>query len=182
MKKSQRLSLAICIVVSLVFLCAGLFIGSYKGWKSEYQALHDILAEGGSVEELLSYQGADASNLLVVAKRHLSKGIDAVKNLEQTRDALVYSSSLDARHEAYLKLSDQVKEIAVLLSASNSFQNSPRDQVYLSTLEKDLAYLGALLQASGYNQAAQDYNQRMNAAVSGKIARLLGVKPAPVFR
>lgn len=182
MKKSKRFTLTICILVGIAFFCAGIFLGSYKGWKKESQALHTISADKNNVGQLLAYQGADVSNLLVVARRHLNADDASIAALQKTKDLLIYNTALEQQYEAFVLLPGQVNDIVALLKATDSFNNSQRDQAYLSTLEKDLAYLTATIKSSGYNQAAEIFNNRFSVSLSGRIARMLGINPAPVFR
>lgn len=179
MKKVSTATL--CIFLGLVLFLGGIFLGAYKGWNQEYQVLQTIAAQPNDLDQALAYQQADISNLLVIAGRHLPKDEAHFTALYKSRQQLLKSLSLREQKKVIDQLPGQVEALAELLKQTPSFLNSQRDQIYLSTLEKDLSSLRFSAQASLYNQAAQSFNQRLSRSFTGKIASLFGVGQAPIF-
>ena len=76
---------ALCIFLGLMLFWGGIFLGAYKGWSREYQALQTIAAQPGDLDQVLIYYQGDISNLLVVAKRHLPKDEDHLMALSNNQ-------------------------------------------------------------------------------------------------
>ncbi len=181
MKKKKNFKFVLCILVALVLFIGGIFIGAYKGWKEEFQKLEIIAQEKGNLKEALGIYLADVNNLLVVAHRHLPKEEKTLTSLEGGKKLLSKSSSLKEDKEAFQQLPSQVTALSQKLKQSPTFANSQRDQIYLSTLEKDLSFLQYSAQTSTYNIAAADFNQRISHSFSGQIALRLGLSLVPIF-
>ena len=181
MKKKKSFTSLLCILAALVLFVGGIFIGAYRGWQQEYQKLEDIAEEKGNLNEALGFYHADISNLLVVANRHLPKDDELLISLNKNKALLIKPTSLKEQKESFHLLPVQIESLKQKLRETSSFVNSQRDQVYISTLEKDLSFLQYSAQTSTYNIAAEDFNQRISHSFSGRIALKLGLYLVPVF-
>lgn len=180
MKKS--LPLGLCILISLALVLFGLGFGTVKGYTADRAQVTELLGGENGLTDVLGYRGADGHNLSVVARRHL---IDDADVAELSRMASVLTDetqSLSARKAENDRLDAAVEAVKTKLEAASTYQQSQRDQKYMAMLEGDLKNLSAADKGSLYNQAAQDFNNQLNAPVSGWIAKLLGVKPCELYQ
>jgi len=180
MKKS--LPISVCILISLALVLFGLCFGTVKGYNADREQVTALLRGDNGLLDVLGFRGADGHNLCVVARRHLT---DSPEVEELSRIATVLTDDTQPLSEK--KLENSCLDAAVLavkaeLGGSESYLQSQRDQKYMAMLEGDLKNLSAADKGSLYNQAAQDFNQQLDAPVSGWIARLLGVKPCELYQ
>ncbi|NLB91426.1 MAG: hypothetical protein GX786_09460 [Clostridiales bacterium] len=171
----------LCLCMGVLLFLGGIGFGAYRGWQQEYETLMALSQEEQGLDQFLLYLGADASNLLAVAHRHLPDTDPQVSALQQSAQILLFAS-VEAKLPAFSLLSDQAYALQEQLKQQDSFQQSQRDQVYLSTLLRDIATLKELAYASAYNHAAKDYNQRMESSFTGKLSKALGGKKALLFQ
>ena len=71
--------------------------------------------------------------------------------------------------------------MAAKLKQTQSFQESERDRKYLDMLTADMQNLSKSAMVTTYNEAAVDFNSRLETPVIGALAKLLGVKPCELY-
>lgn len=180
MKKS--LPLGLCILISLALVLFGLGFGTVKGYTADRAQVTELLGGENGLMDVLGYRGADGHNLCVVARRHLTDDQD-VAELSRMASVLTDDTQpLAAKKAENDRLDAAVQTVKTKLEATATYQQSQRDQKYMAMLEGDLKNLSAADKGSLYNQAAQDFNNQLNAPVSGWIASLLGVKPCELYQ
>ncbi len=180
MKKS--LPISVCILISLALVVFGLCFGTVRGYNADREQVTALLGGDNGLMDVLSFRGADGHNLCVVARRHLTASPEVD---ELSRIATILTDDTQPLSEK--KLENESLDAAVLavkaeLGGSESYLQSQRDQKYVAMLEGDLKNLSAADKGSLYNQAAQQFNEKLNAPVSGWIAGLLGVKPCELYQ
>lgn len=174
-----KLSTALCVMLCALLLILALAVGAVRGWAQEREeAARDAdYALLVSAEERMADFAMDAANLAVVAQRHLPKGHPDVQALQDAFTA--YKRLSDQGVEAAMPVLREAAEAAARLSVSlpqlESVRQSARDTAYVSTLCAALASAPDVTSAtqSHYEQ----FNQRMEASFTGRLAMLLGVKP-----
>lgn len=171
----------LCILITIVLVTGGLAYGTWSGYREDRAAVEELLTMENGLMDVLGYRAADGINLCTVARRHLPAQDEDLLTLEncsrqQLQTAEVRASaSLDyAVAEAFAALSAKLKE-------TTSFQQSQRDQRYLDMLTADLNSLHASSAVKAYNSAAVEFNQKLDAPVSGDLARLLGIEKCPLY-
>ena len=176
-----RLSIGVCVLISLVLVLVGLGYGTYGGYVGDRQQVADLLEGENGLAGVLSYRGADGLNLCVVAQRHLP-GDGDVAALRATAQKLANGKGDMAELSSWNgELDAQVSAVRQKLTDSDSFRQSERDQRYLAMLESDLSSLNQSDLAATYNEAAEKFNHRLNDTLMGGLARLLGVKPCELY-
>lgn len=172
-----RLSIGVCVLISLVLVLVGLAYGTYGGFVDDRAQAVELLEGENGLAGVLSYRGADGLNLCAVAQRHLA-GDGDVEALRALARKLADGQGDMAEKTAWNNEMDAlVGAIRQKLVDSDSFRASERDQRYLAMLESDLTSLSQSDLKNTYNQAADKFNARLSDTLMGKLARLLGVKP-----
>lgn len=170
----NTLSTILCVLLAVVMAAAGIGIGAVRGWNGERQAALNALSGDGDLAEALQVRAMDAANLAVVAGRHLTDDAD-VAALQNAYHTIVSGASADKLAQADAAISIAAANLAARLPELSSVKASTRDQVYISTLTRTLVQQTG--SASTYAAAIDDYNQRLNRSLTGKLAMLLGVQP-----
>ncbi len=180
MKKT--FSTAFYFLLCAVLVVFGVFFGAYRGWHSEAKRVEAIYNQPNGLNTMLIYCANDGANLEKVALRHLSKDDALLKALKEYRaGAADEKATLHARFLANESLNDTASALAQTLLALPSVQASQRDTGYIHSILRDMENLVGSGAIDEYNLAARDMNQRLNRSLSGGVAKLLFVKPAPVF-
>lgn len=173
-----NLSTILSAVVCFVLIAAAVSIGAVRGWSSDRNEVLSALTADGGMHELLETRAMDAANLAVVAARHLP-GAD--EDLAALRSASTLMLSGTAAPDQLMLADDTVTDVALRfadeLPALASVQASKRDKAYVSILTGTLGKKTGL--SHNYELMVQDFNQRLNASLTGKLAMLLGVSPLP---
>ncbi len=171
-----------CLLIALALVLGSLAWGARKGWQAEAQNHTNLYEQESGLKSSLALRAADASNLLKVAERHLSKQDSQFQAVASARDVLKDERiALPERCRANQTLSLAVDALTQALQAKSSFQESVRDQNYLMSLSQSLLSYNQSGAAQAYNNAAEDYNQRKRNSLSGIVAGYLGIEDAPLF-
>ena len=178
----NKLPTALCVVIAVALVVFGLLYGTWSGYREDRARVDELLTMENGLLDVLSYRAADGINLSAVAKRHLPAADEDLIALErygrelQQAAEVRASTSLDhAVAEAFTAVSAKLKENA-------SFQQSQRDQRYLDMLTADFNSLLASDVVTLYNQAAAEFNTRLDAPLSGDLAMLLGIEKCPLYQ
>lgn len=171
-----RLSTILSIIACLA-LCAGaLCVGAYRGWSAERDSALAALTAGGEMRTQLENRGMDAANLAVVAARHLAADDAELTALRKASSTLL-SGTEDA--EIILQADAVITDVALRFSqelpALPSVQQSSRDKTYVTMLTSLLGKKSGLTHT--YTLLVEDYNQRLESSLTGRLAMLLGVSP-----
>lgn len=180
MKDSVRVCIALALTLCLV--AGGVVIGARRGWTSQQADVNALRDGTGGLTEILAYQAADASNLLVVARRHMNAKDPLLVAMEGARDTLASATaSVTAKQAAGGELLHLAASLSEALHATPSFNESTRDQNYLVSLLRDLHMLAASVSITEYNKAADAYNTDMANSFSGRVAMTAGISPIPLY-
>lgn len=175
-KKSNAV---LSFLLMLVLLAASISIGAYKGW-SEKKA--EVEQSMGSLFEMLIARREIGSNILSVAKRHLDSDDEMMKSLQKDIADLAKNSSFSDLAKANERFDHDAAALLSHLSSQPSIQTDDRDLMYIEQmLPQALEKSARMTEQAEYNQQALTFNQDMNKSYSGRIAQLLGVKPAEQF-
>jgi hypothetical protein len=178
-----KLSIGVCILISLALVLFGLIFGTLSGFNDDRKQVMALLDGEGGLMDALQFRGADGLNLSVVARRHLSAGDADVLALENAAKKLRESQTpLSTMKEQDGRLAAAVERVAEKLTGAPSFQASPRDKSYLDMLRADLQKLSASPVIATYNQAAADFNKQLGSKTGGALARLLGMQPCELYQ
>ena len=179
MKKKLPIGLSIVIVLALVAF--GLLYGTWAGFKEDFEDVQSILTMENGLMDVLGYRAADGFNLCAVASRHLSADAAELSALRAAAEALRDAKDLNACKAADDALSQSAAAISARLQETQSFQLSQRDQSYLAMLTADLDNLSTSAAVNTYNDAASDFNRKLNAPLSGALGKLLGMEACPLY-
>lgn len=176
-----RLSIGVCVLISLVLVLVGLGYGTYGGFVNDRKLATDLLESDSGFKGVVAYRGADGLNLCVVAERHLTADSDVAALRQLSRKLSDGKDDMEKTTAWNQELDGLVSAVSQKLRQSPSFQQSTRDQRYLSMLENDFASLSKSSVIETYNSAAQDFNNSLTGTPMGKLAMLLGVKPCEIY-
>ena len=170
------LTTALAVLTAIVLTVGAVCLGAVNGWRSEREkALMPGKANAG-IMELLDIRAMDAANLAVVASRHLPEDDKQLLLLKEAQSVLKKGSGSVQELAAMDELiTDIAADFSKTLPELASVKASQRDQVYITMLTRTLAEGQSA--AALFRSAADDFNTRLNANLTGKLAMLLGVAP-----
>ncbi|MBR6185298.1 MAG: LemA family protein [Clostridia bacterium] len=176
----MKLRTGMAFALMLLLIAGSVVFGAYKGWSKEKAPVEETLA---GLESMLQTRVESAYNVLAVAKRHVPQTDEAYKKVDEDRARLEKASStLEEKAAANEDLARDAAALLEILKNTDSVQADARDKMYVeSYLPQMLAQSEEKTVGAAYNQAAAEFNERINNSFSGWIARLLGVKPAQEF-
>ena len=177
----MKLKTGWAVAIMVILIVGSVVYGAFRGWTDE-RALVNETREG--LESMLQTRVESAYNVLAVAKRHVPEDDEAYLRVVRDRNALE-SANDDLGQKAQANDALTVDAAALLdkLSQLDSVKNDSRDNMYVTSyLPQMLAQSEQKTAGAAYNQAAADFNGRMNKTFSGWLARtMLGIKPAAEF-
>ena len=176
-----KLPTGISVLIALVLVAFGLLYGTWSGYRADRAEVTALLERENGLMDVLDYRAADGFNLCVVARRHLNPGDEALTALESAANALRSESDLAQRCAADKALASAVEAVSAKLGAVASFQQSTRDQNYLTMLTSDLNNLSSSAAVAAYNREAQAFNQELSESPVGALAKLLGMEICPLY-
>lgn len=171
----NTLTTILSILCAVVLAAGAVCLGAYRGWSGERDEVLGLIGQDGELAQQLSDRAMDAANLAVVASRHLPEEDESLCALRACRDVLMTSADASALAQADDQLTQLAASLRETLPALASVQASQRDQVYVSTLTRALS--GGTSLSQTYAGKAADFNQRLGASLTGKLAALLGIEP-----
>lgn len=173
---STVMSIVICIVLVAGAVC----IGAVKGWSSDRDAVLRAPTLDGEMSALLQIRAMDAANLCVVAARHVPADDADLLALRQASELLLRGNPAQPM-QADNVITEVAQRFAQRLPAMSSVAASKRDKAYVKTLTDTLCAETSL--SHNYALLVEDFNHRLSAEMTGRLAMALGVKPiesAPV--
>ncbi len=171
-----------CLLVAVVLVLGSVAFGASKGWKKEAQELDAMYVRENGLKALLELRAADAGNLLVVARRHLTRQDQRILDVEAARKVLLGNVPLPEKYAANQALTGAVEVLSNALEAEPSLKADAKDWNYVVSLTKALEVYADNDAVAAYNEAVSSYNQRMSGSISGWIAsQLMGVSAAQPF-
>ena len=176
-----KLPIGVCVLISLALVVFGLVFGTVSGFADERRQVTALLEGENGLMDVLSYRGADGLNLCVVADRHLPGNADVEALRQVSRKLNAGDETLEEQKKDTEKLSVLFAKVMEQLRASDSFQQSERDQRYAAMLESDWKNLTENALFDTYNSAAEDFNRKLTTTPVGKLAGLLGVNPCELY-
>ena len=182
----MKLKTGWAIAIMVILIVGGVVFGAYRGWTDERALVNETRA---GLESMLQTRVESAYNVLAVAKRYEAQMDSQTgeyyqnvkKELAALENASVQLSEKAAANEA---LTVDANALLDKLALLETVKNDSRDNMYVTSyLPQMLAQSEQKTAGAAYNQAAADFNSRMNGTFSGWLARtMLGVKLAEEFK
>lgn len=176
----MKLKTGTAVVIMVVLVIGSVLFGAYKGWTEE-KAHVDATYAG--LESMLQTRVETAYNILTVARRHLPDTDEAVQRVAMDLSQLDSPyAALPRKAEASEALTADAAALLKALGQLPTVQGDSRDLMYVNNyLPQMLAESEAKTEGAAYNQAAAEFNGRINRTFSGFLAKLMGIHPAEVF-
>jgi len=178
----------ICIILMVVLIAGGLFIGGMKGLNGLYGDVEEIFfvgidKDGICVANDMSERVSAATNMVTIARKYEStmsasgrQAIEYVNNaagsLESALSSASISGAVDANKLLDLAVSDLYREMGVL-------GLSGKDEDYRQNLYADFNSRNDTISHDPYNQYAQEYMKSLGGFPASLIASLMPVCEAP---
>ncbi|MBR5546478.1 MAG: hypothetical protein IKU70_05815 [Clostridia bacterium] len=178
----NKLPTALCALIAAALVAFGLLYGTWSGYREDRARVDELLTMENGLLDVLSYRAADGLNLSVVAKRHLPAADEDLLALEQYGRKLQQAAEVRAFTSLDHAVAEAFEAVSARLKENASFQQSQRDQRYLDMLTADFNSLRASDVVAAYNQAAEEFNNRLDAPLSGDLATLLGIEKCPLYQ
>ena len=182
----MKLKTGWAIAIMVILVVGSVVFGAYRGWTDERALVNETYA---GLESMLQTRVESAYNVLAVAKRHLPEDDEAYKRVVRDRNDLEGGSNpawdnLSQKATANEALTRDAAALLDKLAQTDSVKKDDRDLMYVTSyLPQMLAQSEEMTAGAAYNQAAAEFNGRMNKSFSGWLARtLLGIKPADEFK
>lgn len=176
----QKKSHSLFVVLLMIGMIIGAVCwGAVKNWSHERSVVE---SKSVSLTAMLEARVEVAYNILTVAKRHMTSDNALIKAVEKDRNVLEGDGTLREKAIANERFTGNASALLSALEAVESVKNDSRDSMYVSQL-----LLQALIQSqertaqAEYNQAASDFNDRLDSSFSGKLARFLGTSRSEEF-
>ena len=169
--------LALCVVFALVFGC----FRSVSGLRTQAEQIFFSGAggDGIGVASDLSARRDAALNLVTVARRYLDPQDEEVTALEAAAMALDGADTIGEKARRNRELDRAAFALGDRLSR---LELSQQDENYRAGLLAELSSRNATISHDPYNDAAQKYNEALNALPAGFFGKLLGLAPLELFR
>ncbi len=182
----MKMKTGMAIAIMVILVAGSVVYGAYRGWSDERAHVNETYT---GLENMLQTRVESAYNVLAVAKRYEGQ-MDGqtgeyYQNVKKELAALESASApLSEKAAANEALTVDANALLDKLALMDSVKNDSRDNMYVTSyLPQILAQSEQKTAGAAYNQAAADFNGRMNKTFSGWLARiLLGVKPAAEFK
>lgn len=169
-------------ILMLLMLVVAVFIGAYRGWIGEKIRVEQTAAD---LNVMIKTRAESAYNLMTVAKRHLPANDEAIQAVYACWAVLADESSQHSLSEKAVssqQLTQSAQALLNKLAGLDSVKQDSRDNMYVQDLLPQMLKESAQITAGAiYNQAAAQFNRELRDSYTGKLAMLLGVKPAQEF-
>ena len=175
----------ICVLIMLVLITGGFWLGGYKGLSGLYSDVESVFftgedGDGICIENDLTERVNAAENMVTIARKYNS-GSDEVKALS---DAAAQMSSLSQNKNIAARM-DENKKLATAMSAlyreMADYSLSERDERYRQSLYADFNSRGDTISHDPYNSHAQEYNEVLSAFPANIMAAVTPVEEAVIF-
>lgn len=178
----NKLPTALCVLIAAALVAFGLLYGTWSGYREDRVRVDELLTMENGLLDVLSYRAADGINLSAVARRHLPAADEELLALERYGRELQLAAEVRASTSLDHAVAEAFAAVSAKLQQTASFQQSQRDQRYLDMLTADFNSLRTSDVVTAYNQAAADFNTRLDAPLSGDLAMLLGIEKCPLYQ
>ena len=182
----MKLKTGWAIAIMVILIVGSVVFGAYRGWTDERALVNETRA---GLDSMLQTRVESAYNVLAVAKRHVPETDEAYQRVAQDLKDLE-SSQRESETQAMARkakandaLTADAAALLDKLSQMDTVKSDSRDNMDVNSyLPQMLAQSEQKTAGAAYNQAAADFNGRMNKTFSGWLARtMLGIKPAAEF-
>ena len=181
----MKLKTGWAIAIMVILIAGSVVYGAYRGWTDERARVDETYT---GLESMLQTRIESAYNVLAVAKRHVPESDEAYLRVQKDLFGLEGGSNpawneLAQQAEANDALTRDAAALLANLSQLDSVKNDERDLMYVTSyLPQMLAQSEEKTAGAVYNQAAAEFNTRIEGTFSGWVARnLLGFKLAKEF-
>ena len=178
----NKLPTALCALIAAALVVFGLLYGTWSGYREDRVRVNELLTMENGLLDVLSYRAADGINLSAVARRHLPAADEDLLALERYGRELQLAAEVRASTSLDHAVAEAFAAVSAKLQQTTSFQQSQRDQRYLDMLKADFNSLRTSDVVTAYNQAAAEFNTRLDAPLSGDLAMLLGIEKCPLYQ
>lgn len=169
----------LAFIVMLILIVGAFAIGSYRVYLDERMQVELAL---GSLGDVLVSRIEMGHNLLTVARRHLKPDDPLLRAVIKDMDVLEEADTLHEIAQANEQLSKDSKALLDHLQSVASVIQDDRDYRYVTgLLPRGFEQSAQWADARQYNEAAAEFNKRLNTTLNGRVAKLLGVDEAERF-
>lgn len=170
----------ICLVLMIVLIAAGTWIGGYKGLNSMYSRAENVFftgerGDGICIANDLAERSTAAVNLVTIASNY-----SGVQNETQAVSAASSELAAALNHSDIAVLAEKNQKLdtamTALYNALGESQLSAQHEKYRQSLYADFNSRSDTISHDPYNQYAQDYNQALKGFPASFLA---AITPAP---
>ena len=176
---------AVSIVLMVVLIAAGTWLGGWKGLSSLYSKAEDVFfvgedGDGICIENDLSERAAAAGNMVTIARKYLgdSQEVKALSDASSALTATEKNRDIATRLAANQALDTAMTALYQRLETENL---SDQDETYRQRLYADFNSRNDTISHDPYNQYAQTYNQTLAGFPANLLAALTPVHEAVLF-
>ncbi len=176
----MKLKTGWAFVLMVILVVGSVIFGAYRGWSDERARVNETYA---GLESMLQTRVETAYNILAVAKRHVPETDEGYQRVSMDLGQLDNAyTDLGRKAEANDALGRDAAALLKALGELDSVKQDSRDKMYVDNyLPQMLSESEQMTVGATYNQAAAEFNGRINRTFSGFLAKLMGIKPAEVF-
>lgn len=180
---------AICLVLMVVLIAAGTWIGGYKGLSGLYSQAEDVFftgerGDGICIANDLAERAAAATNLVTIASNYAGVQ-DEAQAVTSASAELSAELSATTRDGHIARLSERNRKLdsamTALYNALGEEPLSAQHEKYRQSLYADFNSRGDTISHDPYNQYAQSYNQALDGFPASLLAAITPVPAEAVI-
>lgn len=175
----------ICILLMLVLMAGGFWLGGYKGLSGQYSKVEDVFfvgedGDGICVANDLNERVTAAQNLVTIASNYAGVS-DARKAVSDAAAAL--SSNLQSSDVAAIIESNRQLDTAMTALYNDLGQESlsQNHEKYRQSLYANFNSRGDIISHDPYNNYAQEYNQLLKGFPASLLVAITPAHEAVIF-
>ena len=180
----------ICIILMVVLIAGGLFIGGMKGLSGLYGDVEDVFflgvdRDGIGVANDMTERVSAATNMITIARKYEDKANDTYKEAIQwlRSDVAALENALGGNGDIADAVAANKNVDTAMTFLYNEMEHvalSEQDEKYRQSLYADFNSRGDTISHDPYNQYAEKYMDALEGFPASLIAAVMPVKEAVV--
>ena len=168
--------------ITVFFIIVSFLGGGARSLNREKSAAAEIFfggsaGDGFGIQRELDHRINFSHNFITIANRYI-QGNEAVKQVENAREALINSSDISDKSKNNLLLTEAVY---ILYNRLGDEELSEADARYRESLYADIRARNSIISNDSYNANAREFNRTLNVFPASIIRTLGIVKELPLF-
>lgn len=175
-KIKSRRTTAWIVTIIIVFFSSG--FGVAKTAAMMRRDAESYFSGNNSITEDLDTKTGYAHNIITIAKKYLEE--DDVKALRQSINQMDTAKTPSLKYKANLQLNDDVSQLKIRLESLGDAVKD-MDKLYLDKMIFNIQSIDDIINKSGYNSSARDYNTAVNSIPASLFKNIFGIRNLELY-